>query len=151
MANDTHMPFKLTDQSDSRITRVGKVLRATHLDELPQIWNICRGEMDLIGPRPVPLQLYTLYQEAIPDYDKRHIVRPGITGLAQIKLEYTTTLEGERKKWAVDVDYLTKTNITTDSYILMTTLCLLLTRSKASVPKATSQSADVRHNKRQLS
>jgi lipopolysaccharide/colanic/teichoic acid biosynthesis glycosyltransferase len=144
MIIDSHTPFTLTEEDDTRITRVGKILRATHLDELPQVWNILRGEMDLIGPRPVPFQLYAFYQEAIPNYDMRHVLRPGVTGLAQIQLGHTTTLDGEMRKWAYDMEYLTKVEILTDTRILVRTLWLLVKHRKMSVPNNESQNRQTR-------
>ena len=69
---------------DPRITRVGKVLRATAMDELPQLWNILRGEMSFVGPRPEWVELVKTFRSEIPSFDLRHKVRPGLTGLAQI-------------------------------------------------------------------
>lgn len=81
----------LATKSDARITRVGAFLRATHLDELPQFINVVKGEMSLIGPRPERPVFTQQFDKNIPQYSDRHKIRPGITGLAQIKLAYDAT------------------------------------------------------------
>jgi lipopolysaccharide/colanic/teichoic acid biosynthesis glycosyltransferase len=91
---------------DPRVTFVGRILRATHLDELPQLWNILRGDMSLIGPRPERPEIVEQLEKAIPDYRDRLLVRPGVTGLAQIQLPPDTDLESVRRKVACDRSYI---------------------------------------------
>lgn len=120
-----HLPqqsFRLTEKNDHRLTRAGKVLRKLHLDEIPQLWHVLTGEMSLIGPRPVPMELYEAYCREIPDYEMRHEVAPGITGLAQVSLGYVNTLEGEREKWALDMWYIRHWSGKLDGQILWATL-----------------------------
>ncbi len=115
--------FKLTvGDNDSRLTKAGKVLRRYHLDELPQIINVVLGDMSFVGPRPVPNELYEYYIENIPDYDARHIVRPGITGLAQVTQGYTNTLAQEKEKHSIDLTYIQQMSFLLDFKILLTTL-----------------------------
>jgi lipopolysaccharide/colanic/teichoic acid biosynthesis glycosyltransferase len=93
---------------DSRVTLTGKLLRATHIDELPQLWNVIRGDMSLIGPRPERPEIEAVLEQKIPNYSLRHTVRPGVTGLAQIQLPADTDLESVRRKLALDLVYIQK-------------------------------------------
>lgn len=90
---------------DPRITPIGHVLRATHLDELPQLWNVLRGEMSLIGPRPERPEFIPQLERALPAYRQRLQVRPGVTGLAQVMLPPDTDVESVRKKLSHDLYY----------------------------------------------
>jgi lipopolysaccharide/colanic/teichoic acid biosynthesis glycosyltransferase len=91
---------------DPRVTFIGRILRATHLDELPQLWNILKGDMSLIGPRPERPEIVAQLEKAIPGYRDRLLVRPGVTGLAQIQLPPDTDLESVRRKVACDRSYI---------------------------------------------
>jgi len=84
---------------DPRVTRLGRVLRRTHLDELPQLWNVVRGDMSLVGPRPERPVFVTQLEHAIPGYRVRLLVRPGITGLAQVQLPPDQDIAGVARKW----------------------------------------------------
>jgi lipopolysaccharide/colanic/teichoic acid biosynthesis glycosyltransferase len=90
---------------DPRVTPVGRVLRATHLDELPQLWNILRGDMSLVGPRPERPEFVVRLEKDIPQYRERLRVRPGVTGLAQVQLPPDTDLASVRRKVACDLTY----------------------------------------------
>jgi len=90
---------------DSRVTPVGRFLRGTHLDELPQLWNVLRGEMSLVGPRPERPEFVPELERAIPDYRDRLLVRPGITGLAQVWLPPDTDLNSVHRKLRYDLYY----------------------------------------------
>jgi lipopolysaccharide/colanic/teichoic acid biosynthesis glycosyltransferase len=90
---------------DPRITRLGAFLRRTHLDELPQLWNVLKGEMSLVGPRPERPEFVPALAEAIPCYRERLLVRPGVTGLAQVNLPPDTDLESVRQKLTYDLHY----------------------------------------------
>jgi lipopolysaccharide/colanic/teichoic acid biosynthesis glycosyltransferase len=106
---------------DPRVTWLGRLLRLSHLDELPQLVNVLRGEMSLIGPRPErPEFLPNLYR-AIPDYQERLAVRPGVTGLAQVNLPADTSLATVRLKVAYDLYYIRKLNFWLDMRILLCT------------------------------
>jgi len=91
---------------DARITAVGRWLRRTHIDELPQLWNVLRGDMGLIGPRPERPEFVPQLEQAIPLYRARLGVRPGLSGLAQVQLPPDTDLESVRLKLAYDLYYL---------------------------------------------
>lgn len=111
---------------DTRVTRVGAFLRRTHIDELPQLWNIVRGEMSLVGPRPERPEFVAVLQEAIPQYKARLRVRPGLTGLAQVQLAADTDLECVRRKLAYDLYYLSRAGFGLDLRILLSTALHLM-------------------------
>jgi lipopolysaccharide/colanic/teichoic acid biosynthesis glycosyltransferase len=107
--------------NDSRVTPLGRVLRDTHLDELPQLWNVVRCEMSLIGPRPERPELVPRIEAAISRYRDRLMVRPGITGLAQMHLPPDTDLEGVRHKLLYDLYYVREVNPWLDTRIGLST------------------------------
>jgi lipopolysaccharide/colanic/teichoic acid biosynthesis glycosyltransferase len=111
---------------DSRVTPIGKILRFLHLDELPQLINIVRGEMDLIGPRPERPSFVEWLAHEIPDYRERLRVLPGVTGLAQINLPPDKTIDCVRKKLAIDCYYLQAANLGLDLRILLCTLLRMI-------------------------
>ena len=94
--------------NDPRITRVGRFLRKTHLDELPQLFNVISGEMSLVGPRPERPYFVNEFRKIIPHYDRRLCAKPGITGLAQIKRRYDESIADVRQKVRYDVLYIQK-------------------------------------------
>lgn len=114
--------FALTQANDARLTNAGKWLRKLHLDELPQLLNVVAGHMSLVGPRPLPEPLYAAYQAQIPAYNLRHMVRPGITGFAQIWQGYTNTMEEEALKWKYDVYYIQRLSLKQDALIMWQTI-----------------------------
>ncbi len=93
-------------KGDPRVTPLGRILRATHLDELPQLWNILRGDMSLIGPRPERPEFVIQLEKVIPHYRERLRVRPGVTGLAQVQLPPDSDVDGVRRKVACDLAYI---------------------------------------------
>lgn len=107
---------------DPRATPVGSVLRTLHLDELPQLWNVLKGEMSLIGPRPERPEFVRVLTEAIPAYPLRMLVRPGITGLAQLNLPPDTDLESVCRKLVLDCEYIERAGLWLDCRILACTL-----------------------------
>jgi exopolysaccharide biosynthesis polyprenyl glycosylphosphotransferase len=111
--------------NDARITRVGKWLRQYHLDELPQLINILRGEMNLVGPRPHPVRNFELFMEKIPYYALRTIVRPGLTGWAQVRQGYANGLDEETEKMRYDLYYIKHMSAWLDLRILCHTAQLL--------------------------
>ena len=110
---------------DARVTQIGRILRDTHLDELPQIWNVLRGEMSLVGPRPERPEIVATLKESIPQYCDRLAVRPGLSGLAQVELPPDSDQATVRKKLAFDRHYVTRLSPWLDVLILVST-CLYL-------------------------
>lgn len=96
---------RATSKSDPRVTSLGRFLRQSHIDELPQVLNILVGDMTLVGPRPEQPALVAQYRERLPNYDLRHTVKPGLTGWAQVNFGYAADLSETAKKLAYDVEY----------------------------------------------
>jgi exopolysaccharide biosynthesis polyprenyl glycosylphosphotransferase len=115
-----------TRPGDSRITRVGRLLRRTRLDELPQLWNVLRGEMSLIGPRAEWDRLVETYEREIPSYHFRHLVKPGITGWAQVNYPYGANLEDTRRKLEYDLYYIRHFSFVLDATIVLKTIHIML-------------------------
>ena len=113
---------------DSRITRVGNFLRKTRLDELPQFWNILKGDMSFVGPRPERPEFVEDLSKKIPYYNMRHLVRPGLTGWAQINFEYGDSVEDARIKLQYDIYYAKKSSIALEIAIILKTIRTVLTR-----------------------
>lgn len=111
-----------TAKADPRITSVGCWLRRTHLDELPQCWNILRGEMSLIGPRPERPEFAALLAQAIKGYNRRHQVKPGLTGWAQVCYGYGDSVEDARIKLNYDLEYIAHQSWLFDLIILLRTM-----------------------------
>jgi len=111
---------------DPRITRVGKWLRRTRLDELPQLFNIVKGDISFVGPRPVPPHEEEECAAVIPFYKERWLIKPGATGWAQINRGYNATIEDHKDKLAYDLFYIKNVSIGLDIYILFATLKILL-------------------------
>jgi lipopolysaccharide/colanic/teichoic acid biosynthesis glycosyltransferase len=118
-------------QNDARVTRVGRFLRKTRLDEVPQFWNVLRGEMSVVGPRPERLYFMSKLEEDVPGYRERLLVRPGITGLAQVINGYDTDLESVRRKVALDRQYIREIGLRRDLSILARTVKVVLKGSGA--------------------
>lgn len=106
---------------DPRITPLGRILRVLHLDELPQLVNVLRGEMNLIGPRPERPEIIRQLRRKVPGYDRRHAARPGITGLAQVQLASDTGIDSVRRKLLLDLIYIDRTNAWLDLRIALAT------------------------------
>jgi lipopolysaccharide/colanic/teichoic acid biosynthesis glycosyltransferase len=109
-----------------RITVLGRVLRRLRLDELPQVINILRGEMSLIGPRPDAYDHACIYLQQIEGYAARHNIRPGISGFAQTEVGYVDGLDGIRAKVAADLHYIAHASFGMDMWILWRTICVVL-------------------------
>jgi lipopolysaccharide/colanic/teichoic acid biosynthesis glycosyltransferase len=111
---------------DPRITRVGKFLRKTRIDEIPQLWNVLRGDMSLVGPRPERPEFVEGLNQEIPYYHLRHSVRPGITGWAQILYKYGSTVEDAKEKLRYDLYYIKNASVGLDLLILFNTIKIVL-------------------------
>jgi lipopolysaccharide/colanic/teichoic acid biosynthesis glycosyltransferase len=112
---------KWAEEDDKRATQVGKFLRKTHLDEVPQFINVLRGEMSLVGPRSERPELVEHFQQYVPFYRARLLVKPGITGWAQINFGYAATIEETIKKLEYDLYYIKHRNLLLDLIILLRT------------------------------
>lgn len=117
----------MTLADDARITRVGRFIRKTRIDELPQLLNILLGHMSWIGPRPETLRLAGWYDSELAFYRYRHIVRPGITGWAQVKQGHVTSVADVRDKLQFDFYYVKNFSIWLDALICIHTVRVMLT------------------------
>ncbi len=115
-----------SEVDDPRITRLGKFLRASRLDELPQFWNLILGNMSLIGPRPERPEFVEQLKQEIPYYDLRHLVPPGLTGWAQVMYSYGSTVEDARKKLEYDLYYIKNHSLRLDLAIILRTFIVIL-------------------------
>jgi lipopolysaccharide/colanic/teichoic acid biosynthesis glycosyltransferase len=113
-------------QDDDRTTRVGRFIRKLRIDEIPQFWNIFRGEMDFVGPRPERPHFVSQLAEEIPYYEQRHLIAPGLTGWAQIKYPYGASIEDARQKLQYDLYYIKNQSLMLDAIILFETIKIIL-------------------------
>lgn len=126
--------FTPTSKSDSRVTSIGKLLRKTNLDELPQIFNVLLGDMSIVGPRPHPIAFQENYASFINNIENRQLVKPGITGLAQVKGFRGDVLDPEENKIRLikrvkfDVEYIKNWSFKMDIYIIGKTIWQMLVR-----------------------
>lgn len=116
-------------KNDARVTGVGRFLRKTRLDELPQLINVLKGEMSLIGPRPERPEFADLLKKELPSFDKRHMVKAGITGLAQVEHGYASCTESYRRKLALDLLYVKRCCLLLDLRIALRTIFVIFTGS----------------------
>jgi sugar transferase (PEP-CTERM system associated) len=119
------------DDDDPRITRVGKFLRMTRVDEIPQLWCVLKGDMAFVGPRPERPEFVDWLTHEIPYYSLRHLVRPGITGWAQIRYKYGNTVQDAKEKLQYDLFYIKNASIGLDILIMFQTIKILLLRRGA--------------------
>ena len=118
--------FKPVTKDDPRVTKIGKFLRKTNLDELPQFWNVLKGEMSLVGPRPHPTPLNIQSRDKIRLYMLRHLVKPGITGWAQVKHKYDESIEDVKIKLRYDLFYIENMSLRMDFKIILRTIFVVL-------------------------
>ncbi len=117
---------RYTQENDPRITKIGALLRKSRLDEVPQLWNVIKGDMSLIGPRAEWDQLVKDYEAEIPCYHFRHLVRPGVTGWAQINYPYGASVEDTLRKLEYDLYYIRHFSFVMDAAIVLRTIHLML-------------------------
>lgn len=118
---------KFADAESHRIGHFGAFLRRYRIDELPQVINVLKGEMSLVGPRPEQPAFVCDYQESLPGYQERHQVRPGVSGLAQVVQGYTSNTHGTQQKLAHDLHYIASSGYRMECYVLWRTVVTVLT------------------------
>ncbi len=133
MRQDAEAPGRAiwAEELDPRITSIGRLMRKTRLDELPQLWNVLRGDMSVVGPRPERPEFLEQLQETVPFWTRRHLVKPGITGWAQVRRGYTADAEGTAEKLSYDLWYLRHRSLVVDLAISVKTFTTLATGSGA--------------------
>ncbi len=118
---------QFAQSNDMRVTRVGKFIRKFRVDEIPQLWNVLKGEMSLIGPRPEQESFVEEFNKSIPNYSLRHMVMPGITGLAQTEQGYVADAEATITKLEYDLYYIKNMSLLTDAQITLKTIYTIMT------------------------
>lgn len=113
-------------ENDNRITKVGKVIRATRLDELPQLWNVLKGDMSFIGPRPEREVFNQEIEKFVPFYSTRNYIRPGLTGWAQVLYRYGASIEDSKQKFQYDLYYIKNHSVALDLSIILKTISVVL-------------------------
>jgi sugar transferase (PEP-CTERM system associated) len=124
-AEESGIP-KWAEKDDPRITRVGKFLRISRIDELPQLFNVLRGDLNLVGPRPERPEFVEKLKNLIPYYALRHTVNPGLTGWAQIMFSYGGTIEESKEKLQYDLFYIKNMSVKLDLFIIFSTIKIVL-------------------------
>jgi lipopolysaccharide/colanic/teichoic acid biosynthesis glycosyltransferase len=124
-------PVWASKSGDPRVTPIGGFLRRTRMDELPQLWNVLKGEMSFVGPRPERPEFVEELTREIPYYGQRHVVRPGITGWAQVRYTYGATIEDALEKLQYDLYYIKNLSIALDLYILFESIKTVVLRRGA--------------------
>jgi len=115
-------------EDDPRVTKVGRFLRLTRIDEIPQLWNVLKGDMRFVGPRPERPEFVKILAEQIPYYQLRHIVPPGITGWAQVRYRYGATVDDAKRKLTYDLYYIKHASLALDLLIVFETLKTVILR-----------------------
>lgn len=113
-------------QNDTRITKIGKFIRLTRLDELPQLWNVLKGEMSFVGPRPERPEFNDMLKKHLPYYDLRHTTRPGLTGWAQVLYPYGASIEDSKEKLQFELYYIKHSSIFLDLLIILKTVAVVV-------------------------
>lgn len=126
-------PYRQATKNDRRVTKIGRIIRATSLDELPQLINVVQGRMSIVGPRPHPVELNNIYMDEIDKYMQRHKVKPGITGLAQVRgfRGETRNIEEMKKRIESDLEYIDNWSVWLDLKILMRTVLAVISTKNA--------------------
>jgi lipopolysaccharide/colanic/teichoic acid biosynthesis glycosyltransferase len=115
-------------ERDPRATRLGRILRQTHLDEVPQLWNVLKGDMSIVGPRPERPEFVEMLERDVPFWTRRLLVKPGITGWAQLRANYAFDADSTAEKLSYDLWYLRNRNVVIDLAICAQTVSTLLLR-----------------------
>jgi lipopolysaccharide/colanic/teichoic acid biosynthesis glycosyltransferase len=115
-------------RADPRATLFGRFLRSTRLDEIPQLWNVLRGEMNIVGPRPERPSIVAELRRHIPEYQQRQLVKPGITGWAQVNQSYDACIDDVRQKVQLDLEYVRRQSVIEDLRIMSMTVPVILFR-----------------------
>jgi sugar transferase (PEP-CTERM system associated) len=115
-------------ENDPRVTRLGRFLRRTRLDELPQLWNVLRGDMSFVGPRPERPEFIEELSRRIPFYGQRHVVRPGLTGWAQVRHRYGSSVDDAQEKLQYELFYIKHMSFAFDLYVVLETVKTVLVR-----------------------
>jgi lipopolysaccharide/colanic/teichoic acid biosynthesis glycosyltransferase len=118
-------------KDDPRVTSIGRFMRSSRLDEIPQLWNVLRGDMAFVGPRPERPEFVQWLSQEIPYYDLRHMLRPGITGWAQVRFRYGASLEETKRKLEYDLYYIKHHSIGLDLLIMFETIKTIILRRGA--------------------
>jgi len=117
-------------KEDHRVTKVGKLLRKIHLDELPQMINVLKGDISLVGPRPERPEFVEKLEKEIPYYHVRHLIKPGFTGWAQLKFRYGRSVVDSKEKFQYDLYYMKNRSLFLDLGILLKTFQLFFKKEK---------------------
>jgi lipopolysaccharide/colanic/teichoic acid biosynthesis glycosyltransferase len=116
---------------DCRVTRVGRIIRKLRLDEIPQMWNVLKGDMSFVGPRPERPEFVKELEKIVPYYSERHTVKPGITGWAQVSYGYGASVEDALEKLRYDLFYIKNISQLMDFMIIVKTIKIVLQQSGA--------------------
>jgi len=119
---------KWATENDPRVTRFGRIMRRTYIDEFPQWWNVLKGDMSVVGPRPERPEMNRIIEEQYPSFPERLVAKPGITGLAQTEYRYTNSISGSRKKLNYDQRYISNASFALDIWIVFRTFRRVLLR-----------------------
>ncbi|MCP5091739.1 MAG: sugar transferase [Gammaproteobacteria bacterium] len=119
---------RFAPQETDRINQLGAFMRRTRIDELPQILNVLMGDMSIVGPRPEQVSFYQVFEAGIPGFARRQVVRPGITGLAQLKYGYTSDEAGTARKLKWDLKYIDRMGFRIEAYIMAQTFLFVMGR-----------------------
>jgi lipopolysaccharide/colanic/teichoic acid biosynthesis glycosyltransferase len=117
---------RMSAKDDQRVTPLGKLLRRSRMDELPQFWSVLKGEMNLIGPRPERKFFIDQWKDLLPQFESRNLIKPGITGWAQVKYPYGENIEDSAKKLEYDLYYLKNRSIILDIRIIYKTVYTMI-------------------------
>lgn len=128
MRNDPKAGAQWASQNDPRVTAIGSFLRATRIDELPQFFNVLKGDMNIVGPRPEQPEIFSELRQSVQRYQERQRVLPGITGLAQVNLGYDTSIDDVKKKVELDLEYIEKNSAVEDLMIMAKTVPVMVFR-----------------------